>query len=836
MTYSVYPYYNDANYSTVYLYDDADRITADFLTSFPELDGVGGMNAAYIKTNLIQKLAVKFVPSYFLKIAINYYQNTEDIEDLAETNATKLSLAAFDPDANPCKLTITSAANPMTDLERAQLEFIFSFADRMLGFFLFGFWFDDTEITYGKDKNQILGNLSILNFGGSYNLYQLPNAEIANFKARLAQYIDFTNPKDIVLGNQAHLNLFASGVDQGSLYLINQNQATSKYNIKSLMTPRYQGDVTAAIVFLQWIEGRTIKSYQDLLSTFKLIQEAAGKQEQINKILGLNPYSPAPLYGNLTNKTPYYWVDQAGVLGVVLGRFIPGLGGGGVGGRGRADSPSENIFLWNGNKIVAYAIGLPPEVEDKSAIVAFGKANQVFKTNTPSATYEPDAWLKNGEDAKFYGIIKKKTTPVIEKSLNKFPLLFYFKKFKGNDVKRKNKPFIGFDPPRVFELPLKDFKYIDKTAKLIKKKMKGDGDAKVGTPGVVLNHRQSMERENAGTVMGKFLFNKKFKKDGGGSDVKTEYTAYFAANYNPPDPGSSLPATDFVNYVAQKDSVTDAQILKKFPKATPYLKNTVVPKGGVQALRVITDQEWCHLYGHGDGGPDIPENFVSGSKHCNTEQLAIETGQRKRKIDGLTAKVTAYMLPARTVWYSGSTSEDEAASQPDAKAKPKDLQEFAMPVAHMMRYKVYHNKRKVFDHWYDAQSQSFDYNEFLILEEFVDWKVSLLDELAKYEYNASLISRFLERFFKDCAKVAPPIDCSAASFTPFKNFPSGYKTSKQKKKTATDAVKTYVTTDPGKAIYDQFKFDDESGVILDDAIPAPIKAAFTQLMNKMRAG
>lgn len=41
-----------------------------------------------------------------------------------------------------------------------------------------------------------------------------------------------------------------------------------------------------------------------------------------------------------------------------------------------------------------------------------------------------------------------------------------------------------------------------------------------------------------------------------------------------------------------------------------------------------TNQEWCHLRGHGDGGEESPGNFVSGSFHCNTEQLAIETGQR----------------------------------------------------------------------------------------------------------------------------------------------------------------------------------------------------------------
>ncbi|WP_347557370.1 hypothetical protein [Robbsia sp. KACC 23696] len=42
-----------------------------------------------------------------------------------------------------------------------------------------------------------------------------------------------------------------------------------------------------------------------------------------------------------------------------------------------------------------------------------------------------------------------------------------------------------------------------------------------------------------------------------------------------------------------------------------------------------TDQEWCHLLGHGDGGEDASYNLVAASKHCNTQQLAIETAIRR---------------------------------------------------------------------------------------------------------------------------------------------------------------------------------------------------------------
>jgi hypothetical protein len=50
------------------------------------------------------------------------------------------------------------------------------------------------------------------------------------------------------------------------------------------------------------------------------------------------------------------------------------------------------------------------------------------------------------------------------------------------------------------------------------------------------------------------------------------------------------------------------------------------------------------MYGHGDGGAEVLSNFVSGSDHCNTEQLAIETGERKGKPQDLSIRVTAYLL------------------------------------------------------------------------------------------------------------------------------------------------------------------------------------------------
>src|SRR5262249_32751806 len=70
---------------------------------------------------------------------------------------------------------------------------------------------------------------------------------------------------------------------------------------------------------------------------------------------------------------------------------------------------------------------------------------------------------------------------------------------------------------------------------------------------------------------------------------------------------------------------------------------------GPDEIRLATDQEWCHLKGQGDGGDERIGNFVSGSKHCSTEQLAIELSQRKITQTDEKAeyylKSTAYLIP-----------------------------------------------------------------------------------------------------------------------------------------------------------------------------------------------
>jgi hypothetical protein len=112
---------------------------------------------------------------------------------------------------------------------------------------------------------------------------------------------------------------------------------------------------------------------------------------------------------------------------------------------------------------------------------------------------------------------------------------------------------------------------------------------------------------------------------------------------------------------------------KKVP-ATAFAKGAMRQSTAAQddwgAIKVTTsnsfpvNQEWCHLRGHGDGGDEYPGNFVSGSYHCNTEQLAIETGQRlvtqQTPENSFALHTTAYLL--RDANYE-STNEDEQKSQ-----------------------------------------------------------------------------------------------------------------------------------------------------------------------------
>lgn len=195
------------------------------------------------------------------------------------------------------------------------------------------------------------------------------------------------------------------------------------------------------------------------------------------------------------------------------------------------------------------------------------------------------------------------------------------------------------------------------------------------------------------------------------------------------------------------------------------------------------NQEWCHLRGHGDGGDEYPGNFVSGSYHCNTEQLAIETGQRlvtqQMPERSFVLHTTAYMLRDAIDYKSsndadrisqiltGNYLENETTYQrmlenniarrsrelgivddnKSEKAKiemPKPQQGDVAPVAAYIRYKVMRceeiqvaqaaqggqggqteGKRiKFFDFIFEGQSEFLDVNQFAIISRAVQFALA----------------------------------------------------------------------------------------------------------------
>jgi hypothetical protein len=149
---------------------------------------------------------------------------------------------------------------------------------------------------------------------------------------------------------------------------------------------------------------------------------------------------------------------------------------------------------------------------------------------------------------------------------------------------------------------------------------------------------------------------------------------------------SSVMKDGLASYMAGADPAWRGEATPFAAKAvkaiTPKFAPNAAWKTFTERLRwsgtMRTDQEWCHLHGHGLGGSEQPDNFVSGSEHCNTEQLAIELGQKDAGIDGLKARVTAYLLPAfkseKAVFAPGDVATFNALSSrnPPVIAPPPD--------------------------------------------------------------------------------------------------------------------------------------------------------------------
>lgn len=208
----------------------------------------------------------------------------------------------------------------------------------------------------------------------------------------------------------------------------------------------------------------------------------------------------------------------------------------------------------------------------------------------------------------------------------------------------------------------------------------------------------------------------------------------------PPDTGSSLSADVFASAIM----MNSAELLKDWQT----LKAT-------ELRRPPSGQEWCHLHGHGDGGDERVPNFVLGSAHCNTEQLAIESAHREitqsagaRYIlhstaylfrdDSMDEKLN-YLGPAPVQTGSGSMRADQDTIRRRAEER-KDASKNA-PVAKFIRYKIFDGRTssKVFDHTFEAQSEFFDINQYRILYRTVqimldwdgfvrDWRLHVANE------------------------------------------------------------------------------------------------------------
>lgn len=463
----------------------------------------------------------------------------------------------------------------------------------------------------------------------------------------------------------------------------------------------------------------------------------------------------------------------------------------GEGGRGssgypmRADKVNEVNYKWLINlpdgdanfplaKLWSYLFELNPDFLVKLANPPAIKQNRT--TNKPDAFY-PTNWP--------YDKVKKDgfKNPVIG-SINS--LIQYYKTFNQSATKRNNPSQDPF-PPRVTNpsIPGYDYKFdikkieisvkLDNTGYRVWKKFNAGGQD------LTLGFNEN-ERVDAGKTMAEAL-----------SDFHV-YPGMKASNITPKITDSKLSATSFAKYVL-------GQLNDNAVKEQWRVDNKLDVNATVDASSLKTDQEWCHLFGHGDGGPEELGNFVSGSKHCNTEQLAIEIGQRhvsQNETDftavergKLKARITAYLIPNAGTWVTGGSYTQESLneklgidkknpqldlvtqrdkffegvpltkpveyrlktdgsgkiddnalrtafkalsdeiSNPATDAnKKKQLFQFRhnlerhffmyLPIARWMRYKLYYDGQKVFDHIYDAQSESINLHECKILDYMVE--------------------------------------------------------------------------------------------------------------------
>ena len=432
--------------------------------------------------------------------------------------------------------------------------------------------------------------------------------------------------------------------------------------------------------------------------------------------------------------------------GLIYSKHLPRHAPGGGNYEMRADPASEMPYRWsigNGNKEDnEYASRL-------ARICRLHDSEQWLHRNTPTG-YKPT------------------NTPVIA---NWGPLRYY-KKFPQSST-GKSKKNLPLDPRAPRTGDFKPAKGEVAVAAYLKWKKGEDYFGEPWTEAQLIG-----ERSDAGSIMAAALSRYEFYEKAVEYEDKMDLEddeRHSGLSY------SKAPATAFARYVANNDDTArkswNRQVLRE-KDPTPD-----------DILEVRTDQEWCHLFGHGDGGHEVRDNLVSGSEHCNTEQLAIEIGQRRvtrnNHIDPeirslIKWKITAHLvtndgtlrkgkrdelikdcygtyeppvnvrsviddaLEQKTVLDAllkvASAIKDRSSQLKDKKMDPAsrrptqleltDLFRFhrqvehhfgiVFPLARMIHYRIFYDGEKCFEHYFDAQSESFDVHEARILDYTVE--------------------------------------------------------------------------------------------------------------------
>ncbi|NEQ65137.1 MAG: hypothetical protein F6K21_06490 [Symploca sp. SIO2D2] len=218
---------------------------------------------------------------------------------------------------------------------------------------------------------------------------------------------------------------------------------------------------------------------------------------------------------------------------------------------------------------------------------------------------------------------------------------------------------------------------------------------------------------------------------------------------NPPTTKSTLPATVFGNWAVAKSQ----EVLNSWQR----LKDT-------NRSLLPTNQEWCHIKGHGDSGDERLGNFVGGSFHCNTEQLAIESGQRitTQSLPKETFKLysTAYLFKnedgvmvevegSKNYLQSGDKAYQEIVEvhnklkKQNKRPPSKDTGAGTnIPFAAFFRYKVErkpdsdkYKREKVFEHIFEGQSEFMDVHQFSILSKTTEFVVAGMEAFQQWYTN-----------------------------------------------------------------------------------------------------